>query len=66
MRRKNERRTPSNSNQNGERTMENTATLDQLKCLLIPVLTRIETKRQNNDKTKGAKNAKRINPQASN
>ena len=46
--------------------MENTATLDQLKCLLIPVLTRIETKRQNNDKKKGAKNAKRINPQASN
>ena len=46
--------------------MENTVTLDQLKCLLVPVLNRIETKRQNNDKTKGAKNAKRINPQASN
>ena len=46
--------------------MENTATLDQLKCLLIPVLNRIETRRRNNEKKKGAKNAKRINPQASN
>lgn len=46
--------------------MENIATLDQLKCLLVPVLNRIETRRQNNDKKKGAKNAKRINPQASN
>ena len=39
--------------------MENTVTLDQLKCLLIPVLNRIETRRQNNDKKKGAKHAKR-------
>ena len=44
--------------------MENTATLDQLKCLLVPVLNRIETRRQNNVKTKGAKNAKRVNTQA--
>ena len=65
MRRKIERWTPSNSNQNGERTMDNTVTLDQLKCLLVPVLNRIETKRQNNDKKKGAKNEKRINTQAS-
>ena len=65
MRRKIERWTPSNSNPNGECTMENIATLDQLKCLLVPVLNRIETRRQNNDKKKGAKNAKRINPQAS-
>ena len=65
MRRKIERWTPSNSNQNGERTMENTATLDQLKCLLVPVLNRIETRRQNNVKTKGVKNAKRVNTQAS-
>ncbi len=65
MRRKIERWAPSNSNQNGERTMENTATLDQLKCLLIPVLNRIETRRQNNDKKKGAKHAKRVNTQAS-
>lgn len=40
-------------------------TLDQLKCLLVPVLNRIEIRRQNKVKTKGAKNAKRINPQAS-
>ena len=66
MRRKIERWTPSNSNPNGERTMENIATLDQLKCLLVPVLNRIETRRQNNVKTKGAKNAKRVNTQASN
>ena len=65
MRRKIERWTPSNSNQNGERTMDNTVTLDQLKCLLVPVLNRIETRRQNNDKKKGAKNEKRINTQAS-
>ena len=45
--------------------MENTVTLDQLKCLLVPVLNRIETRRQNNVKTKGAKNAKRVNTQAS-
>ena len=45
--------------------MENTVTLDQLKCLLVPVLNRIETRRQNNVKTKGVKNAKRVNTQAS-
>ena len=64
MRRKIERWTPSNSNPNGERTMENIVTLDQLKCLLVPILNRIEIKQQNNDKTKGAKNAKRVNTQA--
>ena len=46
--------------------MENNVTLDQLKCLLVPVLNRIETRRQNNVKTKGAKNAKRGNTQAAN
>ena len=65
MRRKIERWTPSNSNQNGDLTMENTVTLDQLKCLLVPVLNRFETRRQNNVKTKGVKNAKRVNTQAS-
>ena len=65
MRRKIERWTPSNSNQNGDRTMENTVTLDQLKCLLVPVLNRIETRRQNNVKTTGVKNAKRVTTQAS-
>jgi len=40
-------------------------TIDQLKCLLVPVLIRIETRRRNNEKKKGAKSAKRINTRAS-